>query len=74
MIATGETRSVREFLDLVFERLDLKSADHVVVDSRYFRPSEVDLLLGDATKARERLGWRPETSFEELVKLIVDND
>ena len=48
--------------------------DHVEVDPRYFRPSEVDLLLGDATKARERLGWRPETSFEELVKLMVDND
>jgi GDPmannose 4,6-dehydratase len=74
VIATGQTRSVREFLELTFEHLDLRSADHVVVDPRYFRPSEVDLLLGDATKARERLGWRPETSFEELVKLMVDND
>src|SRR5258708_7340337 len=72
VIATGQTRSVREFLELTFEHLDLRSGDHVVVDPRYFRPSEVDLLLGDASKARERLGWRPETSFDELVKLMVD--
>ena len=74
VIATGETHSVREFLDSAFEHLGLRSDDHVVVDSRYFRPSEVDLLQGDATKARERLGWRPATSFEELVKLMVDHD
>ncbi|HEV2970680.1 MAG TPA: GDP-mannose 4,6-dehydratase [Pirellulales bacterium] len=74
VIATGETHSVREFLELAFEHVGLRTQDHVEVDPRYFRPSEVDLLLGDATKARERLGWRPETSFEELVKLMVDND
>ncbi len=74
VIATGETHSVREFLELAFEHLGLPSDEHVVVDPRYFRPSEVDLLLGDATKARQRLGWRPETSFRELVKLMVDHD
>ena len=74
VIATGETHSVREFLDLAFEHLGLQSDEHVVVDPRYFRPSEVDLLLGDATKAHQRLGWRPETSFRELVKLMVDHD
>jgi GDPmannose 4,6-dehydratase len=74
VIATGETHSVREFLELTFEHLGLRAEDHVVVDPRYFRPSEVDLLLGDATKARERLGWRPETSFAELVKLMVNSD
>jgi GDPmannose 4,6-dehydratase len=72
VIATGETHSVREFLELVFEHLGLRSEDHVEVDRRYFRPSEVDLLQGDATKARERLGWRPETSFRELVTLMVE--
>jgi GDPmannose 4,6-dehydratase len=74
VIATGEAHSVQEFLDLTFEHLGLRTEEHVVVDSRYFRPSEVDLLQGDATKARERLGWRPQTSFRELVKLMVDND
>jgi len=74
VIATGETHSVREFLDLTFEYLGLRSDDHVVVDSRYFRPSEVDLLLGDATKARAKLGWKAETSFTELVKLMVESD
>ncbi len=74
VIATGETHSVREFLELTFENLDLKVEKHVEVDSRYFRPSEVDLLLGDASKARERLGWRAVTSFPELVKLMVESD
>jgi GDPmannose 4,6-dehydratase len=74
VIATGETHSVREFLELTFEHLDLQVEKHVEVDSRYFRPSEVDLLLGDAGKARERLGWRAGTSFPELVKLMVESD
>jgi GDPmannose 4,6-dehydratase len=74
VIATGETHSVREFLDLTFAHLGLRAEDHVEVDSRYFRPSEVDLLLGDAAKARERLGWRAGTSFQELVKLMVESD
>jgi GDPmannose 4,6-dehydratase len=74
VIATGETHSVREFIELAFEHLGLRVDDHVVVDARYFRPSEVDYLQGDATKARERLGWRPETTFHELVRLMVDSD
>jgi GDPmannose 4,6-dehydratase len=74
VIATGEAHSVREFLDLTFAHLDLKPDAHVEVDSRYFRPSEVDLLLGDASKARERLGWRARTSFPDLVKLMVESD
>jgi GDPmannose 4,6-dehydratase len=74
VIATGQTHSVREFLELTFEHLALKVEKHVEVDSRYFRPSEVDLLLGDAGKARERFGWRAETSFPELVKLMVESD
>jgi GDPmannose 4,6-dehydratase len=74
VIATGETRSVREFLERSFEHLDLTWQDHVATDPRYFRPSEVDLLLGDATKAREKLGWKPRTSFEDLVRMMVDHD
>jgi GDPmannose 4,6-dehydratase len=75
VIATGETHGVREFLELVFEHPDLRSEDHVEVDPCYFfRPSEVDLPQGDATKARERLGWRPETSFRELATLMVESD
>ncbi len=74
VIATGQTHSVREFLDLTFSHLDLDPEKHVEVDSRYLRPSEVDLLLGDAAKARERLGWQARTSFPELVKLMVESD
>lgn len=74
VIATGETHSVREFLDEAFRRVGLDWADYVVLDSRYLRPAEVDLLLGDATKARQRLGWTPRTSFSELVGLMIDFD
>lgn len=74
VIATGETYSVREFLDVTFQHLGLDWRKHVEVDPRYIRPSEVDLLLGDPTKAREKLGWVPKTSFEELVRLMVDSD
>lgn len=74
VIATGETHSVREFLELAFAHVGLDPEKHVVVDPRYFRPAEVDLLLGDASKAREKLGWRPETTFRELVKLMVESD
>lgn len=72
VIATGETHSVREFVDLAFSHVGLKWADHVEIDVRYFRPTEVDLLIGDASKAREKLGWRPKVGFEELVTLMVD--
>jgi GDPmannose 4,6-dehydratase len=74
VIATGETHSVQEFLELAFQRVELPWRQCVEQDARYLRPSEVELLLGDATKAREKLGWVPKTSFRELVNLMVDAD
>ncbi|HEX7997612.1 MAG TPA: GDP-mannose 4,6-dehydratase [Pyrinomonadaceae bacterium] len=74
VIATGETHSVREFLDEAFGLLDIDWQEHVDIDPRYYRPTEVDLLLGDASKAREKLGWEPKVSFKELVRLMVDHD
>jgi GDPmannose 4,6-dehydratase len=74
VIATGETHSVREFLDEAFGHLDLDWKPHVEIDPRYYRPAEVDLLLGDASKARERLGWKPKISFKQLVQLMVEHD
>lgn len=74
VVATGETHSVREFLELVFAEVELDPNDFVVFDERYLRPAEVDLLLGDATKAKEKLGWTPATSFAELVSLMVRED
>jgi GDPmannose 4,6-dehydratase len=74
VVATGETHSVREFCQLAFDRVGLDWERYVVVDERFFRPAEVDLLVGDATKAREKLGWKPQTTFPELVNLMVDAD
>jgi GDPmannose 4,6-dehydratase len=74
VIATGETHSVRELLDEAFSHLDLDWQRHVEIDPRYFRPAEVDLLIGDATKARQKLGWQPEITFKELVRKMVDAD
>jgi GDPmannose 4,6-dehydratase len=74
VIATGETHSVREFLELAFSHVGLRWEDHVVSDPRFFRPAEVDVLIGDASKAREQLGWQPTVSFAELVAMMVDND
>ena len=74
VIATGETHSVREFIELASEFADFPVADRVVVDPRYFRPAEVDLLLGDATKAQKTLGWKPKTSFRELVRMMIVSD
>jgi len=74
VIATGETHSVREFVELAFARVGLDWESHVELDARYLRPSEVDLLLGDATKAHEKLGWQPRTTFRELVHKMVDHD
>ena len=74
VIATGETHSVREFCEIAFGHADLNWQDHVVIDERYFRPAEVDLLVGDATRAEEILGWLPRTSFHELVTMMVDAD
>jgi GDPmannose 4,6-dehydratase len=74
VICTGETHSVREFCELAFGRAGLDYEDHVVVDERFFRPAEVDLLVGDAAKAEAQLGWRPRTRFRQLVEMMVDHD
>ena len=74
VIATGESHSIREFLDEAFGWLDLDWKDYVEIDPRYYRPAEVDLLLGDASKARRVLGWEPKVSFRQLVRLMVDHD
>jgi len=74
VLATGETHSVREFLDLAFEYVGLDWKKYVEIDPRYYRPAEVDLLLGDATKAKNELGWKPRVSFPELVRMMVDAD
>jgi len=74
VIATGETHSVREFLDVSFGHLNLDWKKYVEIDPRYFRPTEVDLLLGDASKARKALGWKPRVVFNDLVKIMVDAD
>ncbi len=65
---------IREFLDLVFGQLDLDWNDYVEVDPRYFRPAEVDLLLGDASKAKEKLGWTAATDVRELARIMVEHD
>jgi GDPmannose 4,6-dehydratase len=74
VIATGETHSVREFLDEVFGLLELDWNQYVSVDPRYFRPAEVDLLLGDASKARAVLRWKPNITFKELAKMMTEED
>ena len=74
VIATGETHAVREFLDEVFGILDLDWKRHVEVDPRYFRPAEVDLLLGDASKARKQLKWKPRVTFKELARMMTEAD
>jgi GDPmannose 4,6-dehydratase len=74
VIATGETHSVREFAERAFAHVGLNMEDHVEIDPRYYRPTEVELLIGDASKAKEKLGWEPKVSFEALVDLMVDAD
>ena len=74
VISTDETHSVREFCEIAFSRVDLNWQDHVVIDERFFRPAEVDLLVGDATHARTVLGWEPKTPFLDLVNMMVDAD
>jgi GDPmannose 4,6-dehydratase len=74
VIASGTTWSVRDFLERAFQHVGLNWEDHVVVDPLFFRPAEVDVLLGDAAKAHEKLGWHPETSFEELVAMMMQHD
>ncbi|GAA1462061.1 GDP-mannose 4,6-dehydratase [Williamsia maris] len=75
VISTGETHSIREFLDIAFETVGISDwSGHVHVDPRFFRPAEVDLLIGTSTKAQEKLGWTPTVSFPELVKMMVESD
>lgn len=74
VIATGETHSVREFAERVFAKLDLDYKKYIAVDPRYFRPTEVDVLLGDAAKARKMLGWQPKASFENLIDMMIAAD
>ncbi len=74
VVATGETHSVRELLELAFSLVDLDYRDFVDFDTKYTRPSEVDVLLGDATKARQVLGWKPEVDFHGLIKMMMEHD
>ena len=74
VVATGETHSVQEFLEEAFGYVNLDWHDYVIQDPRYMRPAEVDLLVGDATKAGKKLGWEPSVSFQELVRMMVDAD
>lgn len=74
VIATGETHSVREFLDEAFAYIDKNVDDYVKIDPRYFRPTEVDVLIGDASKSNTELGWKPKITFKNLVKIMIDAD
>lgn len=74
VIATGETHSVREFVEIVFGKLGLDYTKHVSIDPKYFRPTEVDVLLGDAAKAKKKLGWTPKVSFEQLIDMMIEAD
>jgi GDPmannose 4,6-dehydratase len=74
VIATNETHSIREFLDVAFGHVGMDWKKHVEIDPRYYRPAEVDLLIGDCSKAKAQLGWEPKTKFADLVKLMVDAD
>jgi len=74
VVATGEAHSVREFCEAAFAHVGLDYRQHVEVDPRYFRPTEVDSLLGDPSKAARQLGWRPRTSFAELVRIMMEAD
>ena len=74
VVASGKPHSVRQLLEITFGLLGLDYRDYVRVDQEFLRPTDVDQLVGDATKAREKLGWRPEVTFEELIKMMVDSD
>jgi GDPmannose 4,6-dehydratase len=74
VIATGEHHSVQEFLELAFERVALDWRKYVEADERYLRPAEVDILMGDASKARGTLGWQPKVNFPQLVGMMIDAD
>jgi len=74
IIATGETHTVKEWVEIAFRTVGLNWEDYVVIDPRYIRPAEVDLLLGDSAKARKKLGWKPKVKFEQLVEMMVEED
>jgi len=74
VIATGQTHSIREFLDEIFGYLDMDWRQYVEIDPRYYRPTEVDMLLGDATKAKEKLNWQPKITFSQIARLMTDAD
>ncbi|GAB4439491.1 MAG: GDP-mannose 4,6-dehydratase [Anaerolineae bacterium] len=74
VISTGETHSVRELCEVAFNRVGLNYEDYVVIDERFYRPAEVDLLIGDASKGKEKLGWEPTVTFKELIEMMVDAD
>ena len=75
VICTGETHSIRDFLDLAFNRVGIKDwSEYVVQDPEFYRPAEVNFLLGDGSKARTELGWTPKCDFKQLVEMMVDND
>jgi GDPmannose 4,6-dehydratase len=74
VISTGETHAVRELCEVAFGRLGLDYRDYVVVDQKFYRPAEVDLLIGDATKGKQKLGWEPTVTFKQLIEMMVDAD
>ena len=74
VISTGEQHSVREFCDIAFSHVGLKTEDHVVTDPRFFRPAEVNTLLGDSSKAQAKLGWQRKVDFQQLVTMMVEAD
>jgi GDPmannose 4,6-dehydratase len=74
VVGTGQTHRVQDFVEIAFDHVGLDWRKHVVVDAQFYRPAEVDLLLADPTKARAKLGWEPEVSFEQLVRMMVDED
>jgi GDPmannose 4,6-dehydratase len=74
VIATGETHTIRELLEEAFGYVGLNYEDYVVIDPRFVRPAEVDLLLGDPGKASDKLGWKPEINFKQLVQMMVESD
>ena len=74
VVGTGKTHSVRDFMQIVFEELKLNYEDYLVVDPRFYRPAEVEILVADPSKAREKLGWEPKVTFEELALSMVRSD
>jgi len=74
VIATGENHSVREFAEKVFQKLGLDYEEYIAIDQRYFRPTEVDILLGDSTKAQKKLGWKPKVNFDQLIDMMIEAD